>query len=255
MVMMSSTNRQGPARTFDEALTVVGSTPHISLDRARELYEFVRRGHFRNCLELGFAHAASTVYIAAALEFNNAGHLTSVDLEAARDRIPPPTSLVDGAGLASRVTLVFEPISYNWFLHRTLRDQLRDGRIVPCYDFCYLDGAHTWVDDGFAFFLVDKLLTPGAWIIFDDLSWKFDHRWPSMRPEEKALAQVGEVFELLVTPHTGYIEIRNDGVWGYARKSPEEQLRTRTVVRVEKEGSNVRDLVAMVRRLARRFGR
>src|SRR3989304_5398771 len=98
MVTISSNNRQGPARTFDEALSVVGSTPHISVDRARELYEFVRRGQFRNCLELGFAHGASTVYIAAALEFNNAGHLTSVDLEAARACIPLATTLVDGAG-------------------------------------------------------------------------------------------------------------------------------------------------------------
>ena len=43
----------------------------------------------------------------------------------------------------------------------------------PRFDFCYIDGVHNWADDGFAFFLIDRLLVacqgdgttwlPAAW--------------------------------------------------------------------------------------------
>jgi hypothetical protein len=47
------------------------------------------------------------------------------------------------------------------------------GRCEPIYDFCFIDGAKNWTIDGCAFFLVDKLLKPGGWILFDDLNWVY----------------------------------------------------------------------------------
>jgi hypothetical protein len=55
-----------PSATIDEARF-----------RGRELYDFIRRERPVECLELGFAHGVSTVYIAAGLEANCAGHLTN----------------------------------------------------------------------------------------------------------------------------------------------------------------------------------
>ena len=41
----------------------------------------------------------------------------------------------------------------------------------PEFDFVFLDAGHTWDVTGFAFFLVDRLLRPGGWLLFDDLNW------------------------------------------------------------------------------------
>lgn len=97
---------------------------------------------------------------------------------------------------------------------------------TPRFDFCFIDGAHSWFTDGFAFFLVDRLLKPGGLLIFDDLNWTYasspalsQSEWVAQMPkEEKETAQVRKVYELLVKPHPAYGEfIEKDG-WAYARK-------------------------------------
>jgi hypothetical protein len=44
----------------------------------------------------------------------------------------------------------------------------------PIYDFCYIDGGHSWDVSGFGFFLVEKLVRPGGWLLFDDLDWTYE---------------------------------------------------------------------------------
>ena len=96
----------------------------------------------------------------------------------------------------------------------------------PIFDFCYIDGAHDWYNDGFAFFLVDKLLVPGGWILFDDINWTFG-KSPSMKNSEKVknmpsderdTAQVGKIYELLVKTHPQYHNFMVRGDWAYAQK-------------------------------------
>ncbi len=210
--------------------------------RGGELYDFICREHPSECLELGFAHGVSTVYLAAGLEANGAGRVTSVDLVVAGEREPSAEQLVERAGLSSRVDLVFEPTSYNWFLHRRIREQRTDaGACEPYLDFCFFDGAHRWVDDGLAFFLVDKLLKPGGWLLFDDLTWTIDAQ--DVHESERSLAQVGEVFDLLVKGHPSYDHFETDGEWGWARKATTPSPQVRTVVR--------RDLLAGLQQAAR----
>jgi predicted O-methyltransferase YrrM len=223
----------------------------MGAQRGRELYEWIRDHQPQDCLELGFAHGVSTVYIAAALESLGSGRLTSVDRELALELEPLAADLLTEAGLTHRVDLVYEKTSYNWFLHRKLREQLRDGSHEPCYDFVFIDGAHTWEDDGLAFLLVDKLLRPGGWVLFDDLQWRRDDRWPDVPPEQRALAQVGEVFELLVSTHPSYRELRSDGNWGWARKAEAGEPPIRTVRRRETGGAGRRAISGLRRRLSR----
>jgi predicted O-methyltransferase YrrM len=232
-----------PIATIDEARGLVGDTGGgTGPFRGRELYDFVRRERPGECLELGFAHGVSTVYTAAALEANGAGHLTSVDLPVAREREPSAEQLLERAGLGARVTLVYEPTSYNWYLHRRIREQIGDdGACEPYLDFSFIDGAHRWVDDGLAFFLVDKLLKPGGWLLFDDLTWKVEAL--DVHESERSLAQVGEVFELLVKGHPSYDHLETDGEWGWARKTTALAPRVRTVVE--------RDLLSGIRQVAR----
>ena len=54
--------------------------PFMDPDRAEVLFNFVLQKKPSECLELGFAHGASSCYIAAALEELGRGHLTTVDL-------------------------------------------------------------------------------------------------------------------------------------------------------------------------------
>src|SRR5690606_21274764 len=91
------------------------------------------------------------------------------------------------------------------------------------------DGGHLWDQTGFGFLLVDMLLRPGGWIIFDDLEWTIeaalrDERkppktWRIAGEDERKAAGVGMVFDLLV-PHLGYTDLRtaHHGWWGIARK-------------------------------------
>jgi len=83
---------------------------------------------------------------------------------------------------------------------------------ITRFDFCYVDGAHSWFVDGFAFFLVDRLLMPGGRIIFDDLNWTYV-RSPSLKntemvinmpQDERETPQVLKVYELLVKTHSSY---------------------------------------------------
>jgi predicted O-methyltransferase YrrM len=217
--------------TFEQAREVVGDTGGgTSPERGRQLFDWVREHGPESCLELGFAHGVSTVYVATALEANGAGRLTSVDNQSALEREPSAAELLRRAGLEHRVELAFEATTYNWFLHRRLRERQSEGRVEPLYDFCFLDGAHTWVDDGFAFFLVDQLLRPGGWILFDDLPWKLDER-VDVPEEERRLAQVQEVFDLLVATHPLYDRLESDGDWGWAHKAEGGAPQVRTVVK------------------------
>ncbi len=226
------------ARRIAGAEAISGTGPH----RGRMLYDWVREHRPTNLLELGFAHGYAALHIGAALEANGAGHLTSVDDRSAHERRPAAADLVREAGLDARVDLVFEETSYTWFLHRTLREQLADGAIVPRYDFCFVDGAHTWNVDGFAFFLVDALLVPGGTILFDDLKWR---PRDSPDPGDRRVDGVTEIWELLVSTHPAYGELVTDGDWGWATKTSAPP-RVRTVTRRDVLGS-VKDVVRQVR--------
>lgn len=56
--------------------------------------------------------------------------------------------------------------SYNWPLSHLLERKAGD-----IFDYCFIDGAHTWNVDALTFFLVDRLLAVGGLIDFDDYDW------------------------------------------------------------------------------------
>ncbi len=121
------------------------------------------------------------------------------------------------------MTPVFAGSSYTWELMRLLEQDP-----LPRFDFAYIDGGHTWDVSGFGFLLVDRLLAPGGWVLFDDLDWTLGGS-PSMRKtdwvkalpeEERTTPQVRKVFEVLVRTHPDYIDVHEHGGWCWARKSP-----------------------------------
>lgn len=237
-----------PIKTAAEARQVVGQAGGgTSPARGEELYDFVRGHGCTRCLELGFAHGVGSVYIAAALEANGAGKLTSVDIPSALERHPAASELVEAGGLSHRVELVIDPDSYVWWLRRQLRDHLQSDRIAPAYDFVFLDGAHTWDTDGLAFAAIDRLLAPGGWILFDDLDWVPSDRTFSDVPDDtRDVPHVRDIWDLLVCTDPSYDELRIDGAWGYAHKSTSATPTVRTIVRHDLLGQ-IRDLARIAR--------
>lgn len=206
---------------IDEIREKVEGIPHMSFTQAKVITDVILENQFHNILELGFRHGVSTCYMAGALDDLGGGNITTIDLMSARETEPNIDQLLGSLGLAGFATVFYEPTSYIWRLMKMLEEDPS-----PKLDFCYIDGAHNWVTDGFAFFLVDRLLKPGGLIIFDDLDWTYEsspslkntERVKSMPQDEKSTPQMRKVYELLVTPHPSYGDFMEKDGWAYARK-------------------------------------
>jgi predicted O-methyltransferase YrrM len=204
----------------DEVLTYVGNLPYMRIDAAWMFYDFITGNRLSTGLELGFFHGVSTAYLAGAIQDVGPGSLTTVDRMDACERMPNVESILQKAGLAGFVRVYYEPKSFNWRLMKLLEEQCDES-----FDFCYIDGGHTWYDTGFAFCLVARLLKPGGWVIFDDLYFTFrqsslrEKPWVKRMPEEEqVMPQVQQVFELLVEKDPQFGSFRRLGRFAFAQK-------------------------------------
>lgn len=214
---------------FERVKSRFDDLPYMGHSQAALMRDLVSERDARDILEIGFYHGKSSAYFAAILEDLGRGHLVTIDRENARRREPNIEQVLSALDLAHRVTPVYARRSYTWEMARMIRTEPR-----PQFDFCYFDGGHTWDGTGFGFVLVDMLLRPGGWIVFDDLPWtieaairdrpKVPKQWRSFSPDELSAPAVSLVFELLV-PHLGYTDqaVINRGRWGLARKPIGEQ--------------------------------
>jgi predicted O-methyltransferase YrrM len=227
--------------TPEEVSAIVGDTPCMSLDEAKRMRKFVQRHRPSDVLELGFAHGVSSCYMAAALDEIGGGRITTIDLESSRKREPNIHDLLDQCGFSDSVTVHFEPRSFTWRLMRMLEQPS-----PPMFDLVYLDGGHSWDVTGFGFFLVDKLLRDGGWLIFDDIDWTYaesptlgDKPIVQEMPEDyRETPQVRKVFELLVKQHPGYTRCSIKRSWGYAQKRRRRSLWDRLTRREEEQPSD-----------------
>src|SRR3954453_7814557 len=119
----------------------------MSPEQGRIVYDHVRATRPAEVLELGTAHGVGAAYLAAALEDNGAGRLTTVDFEgAAYD--PAPEAVLARAGVAGRGAIGGQFFSYTGWLKEEVRPPwARPGNGEPIYDFVYLDGAKNWTID------------------------------------------------------------------------------------------------------------
>ena len=214
---------------FREIAKQLEGIPYLSVEDGKFLYNHVIKTKPKECLELGFAHGVSSCYIAAALQQNGEGHLTSVDLLSSNMRKPSIEDLLYDSGLENFVTVVREVNSYNWYLKKKIETQTVEGVCEPSFDLCFIDGSKNWTIDGFAFFLVDKLLREGGTILFDDYGWSYSehndkqvtdgisHR--EMSEDQLHSPNIKLVFQLLVMQHPNYSNFKiDDESWAWARK-------------------------------------
>ncbi len=207
---------------IDRIRQEVDGIPHMTFTQAQMITDIILENKFSNILELGFRHGVSTCYMAGAIDELSRGSITTIDLAGAREATPNVEQLLAKLGLSKFVTVFYEPTSYIWRLMKMLDDDP-----TPRFDFCYLDGAHNWSTDGFAFFLVDRLLKPGGLIVFDDLDWTYESSQAlkdtpevkRMPEDERSAPQVRKVYELLVKPHPSYSEFMERDGWAFARKA------------------------------------
>lgn len=212
-------------RTFDEVTERFGDVRYMGEAQATFLRDFIVLRDLRDLLEIGFYQGKSSSYLAAILEDRGGeGHLTTIDRMSAKDKSPDIEELLGALGLTHRVTPLWAERSYTWELGRMVRDGRR-----ALFDFCYFDGGHTWDPTGFGFVLVDMLLKPGGWIIFDDLDWTIEKSiarsegrasaYARFSEDERQARNVRMVFETIV-PHLGYDSLSEEPRfhWGIARK-------------------------------------
>ena len=226
---------------FPEAAQIVYGLPlpHTHRKRGRSLYQHIIRNRPEALLELGTARGGSAVFIAAALQANGTGHLTSVDSLRWQRTDPSPHEVLEKAGLRDWVTLDANYSTYTWFLKAEIEKHLdASGAVQPVYDFIFLDGAKNWTTDGLAVILAERLLRPGGWLLLDDLGWTYgkagrrsqhyDIRLEQLSDEELEQPHLRAIFDLLIRTNPAYDRFRiQDDWWGWARKAPVQTRRNR----------------------------
>jgi predicted O-methyltransferase YrrM len=213
---------------FDQIAATVRGLRNMTPEQGRRIYDHVRETRPRNILELGTSYGVSAAYMAAALDANGDGRITTVD----HVRSNSPTELLSrlDPAVARRIEFVRIPhSSYAWWLKEQVAARMGPaGQCEPCYDFVFLDGAHNWTVDGLSVVLIEKLLRPGGWLLLDDLNWlpRSDPHGARERgiffplsEHERNAPHVREVFELLVRSNPAFSEMRvEDAWWAWARK-------------------------------------
>lgn len=211
------------AKTIQAVTGELKGVRYMREAQAARLRDHMRRQKVRDVLEVGFFQGKSSAYIAAVLEEMGAGHLTTIDREHARDKSPNIHDCLERTGLSHRVTPVFAERSYTWEMARMI-----EARPRPQFDLCYFDGGHTWDMTGFGLLLVDMLMRPGGWIVFDDVDWTIEgsiaqapgrkaSQFDRYSDDEKSAKPVRMVVERLA-PHLGYKPVRIEDGWAFARK-------------------------------------
>lgn len=218
---------------FDEIAGAVRGVPIMTPMQARAIYDHIIETRPNEVLELGSAHGVSACYMAAALQENGRGHITTLDRVGAGYN-PSPGDLLEKVGLSEFVTAVTrEDSSYDWFLKEKVEERSdEEGNCEPIYDLCYLDGAHEWTIDGLAVVLVEKLLRPGGWLVLDDLTWDYASQGYSgeslrLSEAERHEPAVQAVFDLIVKQNPNFtdLKIQSDLDWGWAHKAPDQPRR------------------------------
>jgi predicted O-methyltransferase YrrM len=221
---------------YEAVAAAVDGVPYMTPEQGRTIYDHVRQTRPDAVLELGAAHGVGAAYIAAALDENGRGTVTTVDSTAGVYEDPTVEELVERIGLSHLVEVDRGSSTYTWFLKEQIDAHSDEaGNCEPQYDFVYLDGAKDWTIDGLAVFLIEKLLRPGGWLLMDDLDWTYSS-WQgekvgvvettTLSIAERNEPHLRAVFELIVKQHPSFTDMRiQDGWWGWARKAPGEPRR------------------------------
>jgi predicted O-methyltransferase YrrM len=247
---------------FQNIEKILKHIPHMKPQEGKLIYQFILENDIHNILELGFAHGTSTCYMAAALDEIGSGSIITIDQHLAKKREPDIFTLLKTTNFENYVQPIFCDTSYNWELLKILEKQNENGRTKTIFDFCFIDGAHSWEVDGLAFFLVEKLLKAGGWILFDDVDWKFGDSKSiknmefvlNMPDEQKNTAQVEKIFHLLVSQHSDFEDFQIKNRWGWARKKSIDITKTvNPVAKIYTDQNIGQDIIDLAKKIVKKI--
>jgi len=190
----------------------------------RDLHQFILDHNIQNCIELGTGFGATTCVMADALQ-QTGGKLITVEMHLP-EQVNVKTLMAHVGLSEDKVEIVIDTLGYNWYLPELIAKHSEHHICTPLFDFCLLDGAHEWEPDALAFFLVDKLLKPKAWIAIDDLNFNLrmveNHReiFKGYTDRELDCFQMHNVYTLTVLQHYGFenFHVTHEGRIGWAQK-------------------------------------
>lgn len=210
---------------FEKVRDLIAGVPFTTPENGKVLYDFVLGSGVKEVLELGFAHGVGCCYMAAAMQERGEGRITCVDRHSAKDRAPNIDALLAKTGLTAHANPVYCENSYTWTLLELIEQNTVGGVCQPVYDFVFIDGAHLFEPDALAFYLSDKLLKPGGWLLFDDLYWTLhasefqSEPWVTkLSRAERESPHVLKIFDVIVKQHPAYTDFRVVDQWGWCRK-------------------------------------
>jgi predicted O-methyltransferase YrrM len=221
IVTTHATTRMNPppqknSPEIQDVKLITKELPFMTETQALWISDLIRRESLASVLEVGFFHGVSTCYLASAVA-PLGGHVTSLDIPYSAGLNPTAEELLQSCGLAPFVTLVREPAGAAWHLMKLISARQR-------FDLCYIDDAHTWNVTGLHFFLAEKLLRPGGFLLFDDLNWTVNGSKSgnvtghNQTDEQKETAQVGKVWNLLVKEHVNLTNFKEYHGFGLCQK-------------------------------------
>lgn len=204
-------------------------SPHLTAPRGRELYEHILRERPRDVLELGTCRGGSTLYMAAALDVNGEGSITSLESSRASWSEPTAVELLSRAGLDCYAQLLRPSSTYNWYLRELVYKQ-RAQMTLGSFDMIFVDGAKDFSTVALSFVLSAELLRPGGWLVCDDLAWAYSDYCPggwyygvdlgTLTEEERRIPHVGEAFRLFIAESGLFDEVFATGGWmGWAKRA------------------------------------
>jgi len=206
--------------TLEQIAAAIGDRPYMKIDQARRAWDIIGPNKLGRILELGHYQGASTCYFAA-MARELGGRVTTCDLPQASDYAPNLEHGLAACGLADRVTIHRDAEGAEWRMLRMIDAGAE-------FDFVYVDAGHNIKCAGLQFFLAERLLRPGGWLVFDDLPWTHrqsgmkDFPWVRRMTEaEQTTAQVGWVWRTLVKPHPQFERHQEAGWWGWCWKRSE----------------------------------
>jgi predicted O-methyltransferase YrrM len=124
------------------------------------LYDIIKKFNCQNTLEVGMAYGLSTLAICQALEDRGIGSHIAIDPMQHRDWNAIGLLNIKRAGLENRVRF-FEASS-----DEVLPQLVVAGEKI---DFAFIDGMHLFDYTLVDFYYIDKLLTVGGYVVFDDI--------------------------------------------------------------------------------------
>lgn len=243
---------------FEEVEKHLRGIPHTPSDDGKILYEFIIQNKPSKILELGFQHGVSTNYIAAALDELGKGKILTIDREITLTEKPSIYELSKTTGLDKYIEVVFARSSYIWELRKLIKYNYENPIKRRTFDFCFIDGAHNFETDGFAFYLVDLLLDEGGVILFDDINWSYNNS-PTLKDtdfvkklpkDEQEAEQIRDVIELLVYPNDNYelLDIKNRWAWFRKKSLSNSEIDLSELYKNQKISSQLKALIKSILR-------